>query len=99
MVNNSHREFSVGIVNKNATTTTARIEMMAGGPEVMLKVMFPALKLNRRNPTKTLTALSPMLIFLLGGEKLDGRGPVLVAFARRPRKMLIRQEVRFHNSR
>lgn len=48
--------------------------MMAGGPEVMLKVMFPALKLNRRNPTKTLTALSPMLIFLLGGEKLDGTG-------------------------
>jgi len=48
--------------------------MMAGGPEVMLKVMFPALKLNRRNPTKTLTALSPMLIFLLGVEKLDGTG-------------------------
>jgi len=47
---------------------------MAGGPEVMLKVMFPALKLNRRNPTKTLTALAPMLIFLLGGEKLDGTG-------------------------
>ena len=72
--------------------------MMAGGPEVMLKVMFQALKLNRRNSTKTLTALSPMLIFLLGVEKLDGTGAVLVAFARRPRNMLSRQEVRFHNS-
>ena len=48
--------------------------MMAGGQEVTLKVMFPALKLNRRKPTKTLTALPPMLIFLLGVEKLDGTG-------------------------